>query len=196
MSWNLFSEKDRENSSPYIYNLLDQASGITKELVDAALNGDGTAQGAITQWTEYQKTRAKNAEVVFSTLAEGTTATAQIAEAESKFLATARDSLTKIASSWASNRVADQEVKQSIELITRRTANALALGQAAHQKALGTMNLQHQANLRILDITAQAQSKAISEQVTKEQVKTLPGGGALLKLGQRLGNWMNKIIEG
>lgn len=195
MTWNFFS-KERENSSPYIYSLVEQASGISKSMIDAALNGDAVAQQAIQQWAEYQQTRAENAESVYAALTAGVDATATIAEAESNFLGSARHSLEMIADSWAKNRVADQEIKQTVEVIQARTANALALGAASHQKALSTMGLQHRANLKLLDITASQQAKQISSEVTEAQVKTLPGGTQLLKLGQRLGNWLNQIVDG
>jgi hypothetical protein len=193
MAWNFFS-KERENSSPYIYGLVEEASGISKQLIDAALNGDSSAQQAIQQWAEYQQIRSQNAEAVYSTLTQGTDATAVIAQAESQFLQSARTSLGLIADAWSQNRIADQEIQQTVEVIGARTQNALSLGAIAHQKALTTMGLQHRANLKLLDITAQAQARAISGEVAEAQVGTLPGGKVLLALGKRLSKWIDKVV--
>jgi hypothetical protein len=199
MAWTFDSVnflRDGQNSSPHIYGLLEQASGISRSLIDAAINGDGSAQLSIQQWADYQRTRAANAATVYNALTAGTEAQATVAEEESRFLMSARESLEKIANAWSANQIADQGIQQSIQTIQIKTAQGLALGAAAHKKALSNLELRHRANLKLLDITAAEQARRISGEVTEAQVKQLPGGGQFLTLGKRLSRWLNRMVEG
>ncbi|MBD2453215.1 hypothetical protein H6G80_03885 [Nostoc sp. FACHB-87] len=156
--------------APITYTALHSLSGISQETIFQALDGNQTAAAQVADFRIQQTQRAQNAKAVFENLSQGLQATEIVMSEESQFLATAGNSVNKMADSWSKVRVSDARLGYRLQQKVVSSDNQLGQEQFQHSRTLNLLSESHRAALRGIEIdSAKAQSQMWQQVKDKHQ---------------------------